>query len=686
MINYSDSMQTKKVKDSMVDRKSQWYAPPSLTGQEAVLLFSACDMGYLEYAISLILSVDMFSPGQTFILHLINPDQTGFDQFDKFTTQLQNTTVYLSYETTDLSGLTEDQQKAYYASARFLQLKNLLADYATPVFSIDADSLVMNPIDLDFSDKTDAEIILVRRDAVPGRAEHLAVATGSIWMAPVEHVIKFLETVASDIDQAFEEGSLAWFVDQKVFYLRMKEALKTVHFYNIKQKYADWHFHDSGILWAGKGGLKLYDLRFFILQNLLSIHDAKRLMAQNLVGTYFLPQSSLFSEWMQLRIESAVEKSLSMKSKPLPRNGRVAFYIPRLDLPWKRITNNPNTAPEVSEDVIDLRLQWKRFALLAANALERKGLSVDVYEIPNWEIDRTRIDLDNASLAFVPHRCDKNFGPGYVPVLFYMQEFFRWTFVVDNKGWSAASSEYPVQLDLEAQQSGGAFEHYRTRLLTGQLASKFAQRDTSPLGELLKNGLLPAEKNWLGRHVLRPYIFFPVQIPTDQSIQFFSDSSVLDVVTALINWAREAGVVVVLKLHPANRKSMIPFENLADGKTVFVSDANIKDLIEHSTAVYTVNSGVGFEALLQLKPVVTFGRVEYDCVTFNATTDTLSDAWAYAGNITTAELEFKYRAFMNWFLKDYSVDMSTPANAKNRLDAIAAVVADIIATHEPTQG
>lgn len=660
----------------MVDRKSQWYAPPALTGEEPILLFSACDMGYLEYAVSLILSVDMFSPGHTFVLHLINPTQAGFEQFEKTAAQLTNTKVYLSYEHTDLSMLTVDQQRAYFASARFLQLQKLLSDYSRPVFSVDADSLVVNPFDLDFSDKTDAEIILVRRDLAPGRPEHLAVATGSIWLAPTENVIGFLGQVADDIDTAFEKGKLAWFVDQKVFYQRMKESLHRIHFYNIKAKYADWQFRDRSIVWAGKGGLKLYDLRFFILQNLLSYKDAKRVMAQDLIGTYFLPQDSLFSDWMQSRIAQTVEKSLAVKVAPIPRNGRVAFYIPRLDLPWKRVSGPHNGAPEISDDVIDLRLHWKRFALLMANALERKGVSVDMYELPNWEIDRARIDRDNSSLAFVPHRCSHNFGPGGTPVRFYMQEFFRWAFVVDDKGWSAASSRYPVEVDFQGKQAGLAFDQYRTRLTQGVLASKFAQQQERSLSQLLTDGSLPAIKNWLGRKILQPYIFFPIQVPTDQSIQFFSDVSVLDVANALIAWARSSGVAVVMKPHPANRKSMIPFEALADGETVFMSDANIKDLIEHSSAVYTINSGVGFEALLQIKPVVTFGRVEYDCVTFNATLDTLGDAWAYAGSITQAELEFKYRGFINWFLEDYSVDMSTPVAARTRLDALATEVAE----------
>jgi hypothetical protein len=131
---------------------------------------------------------------------------------------------------------------------------------------------------------------------------------------------------------------------------------------------------------------------------------------------------------------------------------------------------------------------------------------------------------------------------------------------------------------------------------------------------------------------------------------------------------------------------MIPFASLADGQNVFVSDANVNDLIVHASAVYTINSGVGFESLLHLKPVITFGRVEYDCVTFNASTETLDEAWEYVNAVSIRELETKYRCFLNWFLEDYSIDLSSPTVSKVRLDAIATQVAKHVALPDPIQG
>lgn len=646
----------------MISREVEWHIPLVITGREQIILFSACDAGYLGYAISLIRSVDLYSPGHTFVLHVVNPAPDSLDRVNKLVSSLSATRLSVSCEYIDLSSLDVEQKRAYYASARFPRLAKLLGESSVPIFSIDADSLVMNPIDLNFSDKVDAEVVIVRRDLVEGKPEHLSIATGSIWFKPVPRVVDFLSGVAEEIDKRLQERTLKWFADQVVFFRKMKEFSGGVHFYNLKTKYADWEFREQSILWAGKGGRKLYDMRFFIMQALLSDDNDRRRLANKIVANLFAKNSDLFtSEWMHGRLASARETVT-----------RVALYIPRLDLPWKRGATSIPVPPVLADDVIDLRLHWKAFALRLANAIERAGVPVDVIEVPGWEIDRKKIEDDCSALALVPHRCHLDFEEGSTPVLFYMQEFFRWVFVADEKGWSAASSAYPVDLKGVSASRGDSFDVYRQRLLEGSLGSKFAQAAPRNRQQLIADDSIPSRRNVFGLKQSRPYIFLPLQIPHDQSIRYFSDLSELEVVEAVIHWARERDIAVVMKPHPANLKSMLPFESMADGSTVFCSTAHVYDLIKYATSVYTINSGVGFEALLQIKPVVTFGRVEYDCVTFKATLDNLDQAWEYSLNANESELENRYRRFVNWFLGEYAVDMSQPDLANARLNELAA--------------
>lgn len=650
----------------MSSPKVQWLIAPDLDQCEPLLLFTACDSQYFDYAVSLVASVDLFSPGFCFVLHLINPEQACLDRARQLVASLRSTRLVVSFKHIDLSALEEDQKRAYYASARFPQIAKLLHQCQSPIFSLDADSLVVNPIDLDFSNKADAEVIIIRRNLKEEMPEHLSVATGSIWLKPTQSVCQFMDRVASQIDVRLQERSLKWFVDQVVFYQQMKAMQKEVRFYNLKHKYADWDFHENSIVWAGKGHRKVNDLRFFLLQALLSDDVRRRIFANQLGASLFTAEDDLTSSnWFHGRLEVA-RKSVT----------RIALFIPRLDLPWKRVSDSFASPPLLADDVIDLRLHWKAFSVRLANAIERAGVPVDVIELPAWEINRKTIEASGAALALVPHRCRLDFDDGATPVMFYMQEFFRWVFVLNKKGWSAASSAYPVDLESLPETGSGAFEVYRQRLLAGTLGSKFAQPLRRNCAQLVAEGSIPSRQSLIGLRQSRSYIFLPLQIPHDQSIRYFSDLTEQTVVEALIEWARKRGVIVVMKPHPANRKSMAPFKALADGRTVFWSEAHVYDLIANATGVYTVNSGVGFEALLHIKPVVTFGRVEYDCVSFCASPDNLDAAWEHCLQADPKALEGRYRRFINWFLDDYAVDMSQPERALVRLEELAA---DIVA-------
>ena len=71
-----------------------------------------------------------------------------------------------------------------------------------------------------------------------------------------------------------------------------------------------------------------------------------------------------------------------------------------------------------------------------------------------------------------------------------------------------------------------------------------------------------------------------------------------------------------MKGHPINKISMASLKALCKDKKNVVWDerGNVFDYIYHSKSVCVVNSGTGFESILMCKPVVCFGRAEYDTV------------------------------------------------------------------------
>lgn len=252
------------------NRQADWLLPLATSDNKTLLVFSACDSRYLGYAVSLIRSLDVFSPGFQFLLHIVNPDEIDIARLKQLPSLLTATRLSVSFEYTDLSSLTSEQQRTYYACVRFLRLAELLPVIDVPVLCLDADSLIVNPIDLNFSDKAHAQLCLIRRDTQGQVSESLSVANGSIWLTPTAGVSNLVANVAQEIGKAFANRSAAWYLDQVAMGRQIKSPEhRKIAIFNIKRKYADWDFHETSIVWAGKGSRKHENLRYFLLQRLL---------------------------------------------------------------------------------------------------------------------------------------------------------------------------------------------------------------------------------------------------------------------------------------------------------------------------------------------------------------------------------------------------------------------------------
>jgi capsular polysaccharide export protein len=109
------------------------------------------------------------------------------------------------------------------------------------------------------------------------------------------------------------------------------------------------------------------------------------------------------------------------------------------------------------------------------------------------------------------------------------------------------------------------------------------------------------------------FIFVPFQVPNDTQIVCHSpwiDSmeafhQVLE--HALIELDSKPDLCFVIKEHPSWPRS---FKHLHDKnpRIIFANNMNTQDLVERSTAVVTINSTVGIEALLLNKKVITLGN------------------------------------------------------------------------------
>ncbi len=617
----------------MLKRGYIWEVLPQISNQDKLVVFTACDSNYLEYAIPLVRSLDCFSPGYQFVLHIINPSDADLEQLKSVGVNLRATRLAISSEHVDLSLLSSIARTSYFTCSRFFVMPDLLESVGLPVLCLDADSLFVNQIDGRFTDQGQADVVVYSKMLYNEEAPYKRkVKNGTILFNSSPKVRSFVLKLRLCLLEAFTNGTASWYTDQEVFAKQLLDDRLTVA--DINPAYIDWEFSGKNIIWTAKGGRKVMDPRYRRMLQLMS-HDI------NIVDGAAVPAPA---------------------DKPVVQ-ASVAIILPRLDLPWKtKEVTMP--VPRVNEDVVALRLYWKQFAVLLANAMEKMDVRVQVYELPASQITPGYIDSLGHRLVFVPHRCTLDFGKTTTNVLFFMQEYFRWVFVVDPMGWSASSSVYPFDIKYMKPKYKGVFQAYRRSLASGKLTSKFCQLSRRSRWSLMWSREIPFGK----------YIFFPLQVPSDQSIRYFSDFSEEEVVSAVIRWSKKSGVPVVFKPHPVSQKAMANFEQQVREAGCYWSTAHVYDLLAHAAAVFTINSGVGFEALLHLKPVVTFGRAEYDCVTQKATPQSIDKAWKACLNLGRSDLEKSYERFVDGFLTSYAVDMSNKAFCYKQLDEIAANV------------
>ena len=330
--------------------------------------------------------------------------------------------------------------------------------------------------------------------------------------------------------------------------------------------------------------------------------------------------------------------------------------MPRLDVPFKK-----SIVPKNRGGIPDLRVHWLKFVKCLRDSYIRKGMNPRILELPLWQITPEFVSKqsETAELIYIPHKMRENWLLDK-RVLYYMQMVIPNIFSIDSKGWCASSSQWPIQ--STPVQDTSIFDKLRSRIDTN--CSKFIQPSS----------------NSESLDCLNPFIFFPCQIPHDETIQFHSDVSVESALEALISGLKqsERQFNLVIKGHPANKLAMKSLYNIykkykqdasIQDQLIWVDNISIHQLLSNSIAVYTVNSGVGLEALLHLKKVFIFGNADYQSVANKIT---------FGGNLSHASLAVKatldlitndqfdpelialYKSFIsNWYCEHYDYENLT---------------------------
>jgi len=297
----------------------------------------------------------------------------------------------------------------------------------------------------------------------------------------------------------------------------------------------------------------------------------------------------------------------------------VLILKPRLDVMFKK-----GPVPKERGQISPIREHWKNFVNNMASDHEAKGNNVKVLELPNWQFTPTIIEHYKPDMVYIPHRqfhqfpVDEKYGPRY-----YMQMVFPWLFQIDPAGWGPDADVYPIQ-------SEGGHPNVYDELKERQL-----------------QGLSKFDQPWTEWWVKKDYLFFPCQIPHDETIRFHSNVSVADALRATIKVAKELGKELIIKGHPVNPGSMAELKEIGKGYK-WADDVNINNLIANAAAVIMVNSGVGMESILHGKRVAVFGDADYDSVVCKVSPSTAVDG--ISSLLESAPDIYKYKTFVNTYV------------------------------------
>lgn len=226
----------------------------------------------------------------------------------------------------------------------------------------------------------------------------------------------------------------------------------------------------------------------------------------------------------------------------------------------------------------------------------------------------------------------------YIPDYFYFDKH-------GYSGWSDLAKEYDYDIDIES------IRDEMQEFCDNYIASN-RSRALQPESAYIPKG---------------PYVLVLTQRPGDSVIKEFAymdSQKLLDEVTELY---KDTGYTVCVKTHPfSDPENFYSDEYVRMSPDIFHATGSMHKIIDGATAVYTVNSGSGFEALMHGKRVFTSGKSDYHWVT--TTVKNKQDLQDTMHLIEEPVNKDEILKFLHYALNEYFVSLHDKQRIKNRIE------------------
>lgn len=250
---------------------------------------------------------------------------------------------------------------------------------------------------------------------------------------------------------------------------------------------------------------------------------------------------------------------------------------------------------------------------------------------------------------------------GTTRTLFFENGAFPATTTVDAKGVNYGSS-IPRNPDFYLQREQSA-----VRSIPQHLTERKPRKE---LGTVVVAKPLPER-----------YIFVPFQVDSDTQIVEYSPwiknmAHLYDVLREVSDSAGDGPLVFVIKEHPSSKNDYAYLHGL-HMNIVFHNQANTQSLIEKADAVVTINSSVGFEAILLNKPVITLGNAFYNIEGLALHADDGAALKNYCYNFSAPDPELR-QAFLNHLYGNYYIQGDWRDADASHIEAIRKVISNTL--------
>lgn len=260
-------------------------------------------------------------------------------------------------------------------------------------------------------------------------------------------------------------------------------------------------------------------------------------------------------------------------------------------------------------------------------------------------------EIKNNSLLFAYH----SFGKKDLRKIHFKEGYFFDIINIDEMGYSGWSSLCSDEKEIEKVKSIDIlraekdFLYYKEKYIDKNL-SKYQQPE-------INEDNLP-----------NSFIFIPLQV-FDDSVMKKSYFEPMFWLKTIVEILTKNQINIVIKRHPRCyiKELEILLDKFREFKNITIYEGSIHNAIKKCDAIYAINSGVGFESLFHLKPVVTFGEVDYQSATFNV--KNFDDFEKDLIPVLTDE-KIKYiKRFISYFMTKKNVDISNKQDITNFVDS-----------------